>query len=127
MSRLLTVLAGALLCLTLTHAPAVAEEEGSSLTRRAHHFANKWFAHVEEGDWAWLRRSTNTKNIPMRQIRGLHEGDGTIEVDSCYRTPDFGGEPKKPRLRYCFAGGAEWKVIRLDNGWLKMKDVNWYH
>lgn len=124
--RSLIAAAGALLCLSLTSAPAAAAEEGSNLTRRAHHFANTWFDHVEEGDWDWLRRSTNTKNIPMRQVRALHEWDGMIEVDSCYRTPDFGGEPEKPRLRYCFTGDAEWKVVRLDNGRLKMKDVNWY-
>lgn len=124
MSRLLAVLAGALMCLTLASAPAVAEEEGSSLTRRAHHFADKWFAHVTDEDWAWVRRSTNTANIPMHRIKKWYGG---IELDSCYKTPDFGGEPTKPRLRYCFAGGAEWKVIRLDNGRLRMKDVNWYH
>lgn len=125
MSRLLTVLAGALMCVTLTSAPAVADEEGSAgsnLTRRAHHFATKWFDHVTDEDWAWVRRSTNTQNIPMHRIKSY----GGIELDSCYKRPDFGGEPQKPHLRYCLAGGAEWKVVRLDNGWLKMKDVNWY-
>lgn len=122
MSRLLAVLAGTLMCLTLASAPAVAEEEGSNLTRRAHHFATKWFAHVADGDWAWVRRSTNTRNIPMSEVKEL----GEIELSSCYKRPDFGGEPQKPHLRYCFAGGAEWKVVRLDSGWLKMKDVNWY-
>jgi len=117
------LVATSLVALSLGSAPATAEE-GGSLTRRAHQFTNTWFDHVADGDWSWVRKRTNTGNIPMKDVKELEGAER--DVEGCSRRSDFGRYPTRPRLRYCFDGTAEWQVVRLDSGRLRMKDVNWY-